>query len=538
MAEPTGDNYARRVSAVLMADAIGFSTLMGLDDEGTMRALCRTQAIVRDSAARHDGRADPIAGDAMLCTFHSVVSAVDAALDALERLAAERGEPRLDMRLGVHFGDVLVAADGSSFGDAINVAGRLMALARPGTVCISEGVYRTIRARKDVVFEDLGRQRLKNISDPLRAFLVVPARGAARVGRSVRRRTVLAASVAAAMAVAVAGALAYRRRGAQESLSDGVARVAAQDGGGSPPAGVADVETALGVMLFKSPRDDPAQRWMGEALRDGLNTQLAELKRVKVYSREFLDFLVTRQGLTEIEAATKLGIRKMVSGSVVTVDETVRIETHVVDVASGVLEASYSTVGRVQEFLALQDQVALGVIKRLGLPLSDEEEKALLARKSNDVHALKLLLEAEGSSASAPPGPGSWLAPSLPRSWPLSSSVALAADAPLAEAQALAVLERYRRALEGRSVAEIAAVYAEFPDEQQAAQQRYFENARDLKVAIENVDIAVVGDEAVVSFTRTDDFVDQGTGRPMHVVVRLTKVVKQSDGAWKLSSVK
>ena len=81
-------------------------------------------------------------------------------------------------------------------------------------------------------------------------------------------------------------------------------------------------------------------------------------------------------------------------------------------------------------------------------------------------------------------------------------------------------------------------MYVDFPPEQRAAQQRYFENVRDLKVAIENVDIAVVGEEAVVSYTRTDDFADVRTGRPMHVSVRLTKVLRRQDGSWKITGGK
>jgi len=89
--------------------------------------------------------------------------------------------------------------------------------------------------------------------------------------------------------------------------------------------------------------------------------------------------------------------------------------------------------------------------------------------------------------------------------------------------------------MEARNLEAVAAIYAEFPPEQQAAQQRYFENVRDLKIRIDDADIAVVGDEAVVSYTRTDDFVDARTGRPMHVAVRLTKILRQQNGEWKMA---
>jgi len=307
-----------------------------------------------------------------------------------------------------------------------------------------------------------------------------------------------------------------------------------------PPANTEEGgQIALGVMLFKPLQEDPATTWMREVLRDGLNTQLSQLSSVKVYSKEFIDFLITREGLTEFEAATRLGIRKMLSGSFVVIGGTVRIETHVVDVASGVLEASSTTVGREHDFLELQSRMALDVIARLNLPITPEEQKMLVARRSTDVEALKLLLEAEGSPVQGPPAPPPDPGSALPRWLALAPLVApTAALADEATDAILAVLERYRQATEGREIAALAALYMEFPPEQQAAQQRYFDNVRDLRVVIENVDIHVVGDEAVASYTRTDDFRDARTGRPMHVAVRLTKVLRRHEGAWKLAGGK
>jgi ketosteroid isomerase-like protein/TolB-like protein len=299
-------------------------------------------------------------------------------------------------------------------------------------------------------------------------------------------------------------------------------------------------QVTLGVMLFKSPGSDAQNDWRREAIRDGLNTQLSQLSQVKVYSKEFLDFLVTRKGLTEIEAATQLGIKKMLSGSFSTSGGVVRIETHVVDVATGVLETSYTTSGSDKEFLDLQNQLALGVIARLNLPVTEAEKQALLAKRNTNEDALKMLLEAEGGGGgNAAPKPEA-LAPqsALPRWIALLAPAAARAESSGPEPAIRDVIERYRKAMEGRQVEGLASVYAQFSDEQRAAQERYFQGISDLKVSIDNVDIAVVGDEAVVSYTRTDDFVDARTGRSMHVAVRLTKTLKQDQGAWKLAGGK
>src|SRR5262249_15371753 len=157
-------------------------------------------------------------------------------------------------------------------------------------------------------------------------------------------------------------------------------------------------QVALGVMVFKNADGNALHDWWREMLRDGLNAQLSQLSGVKVYSKEFIDFLITRQGLTEMEAATQMGIRKMLSGSFVDINGTVRIEPHIVDVATGVLEASYTTSGSARALPDLQNRLALGLIARLNLPVTEEEKRTLLAQRNTDADALKLLLDAEAGA--------------------------------------------------------------------------------------------------------------------------------------------
>jgi adenylate cyclase len=523
--------YTRRVLAVLIADVSGFSALMGQDDERTARDVRRIQHLIGTIAAEHGGHADPQAGDAVAARFESVLSAVKSALQVQEQLALETsGERQLRVRIGIHFGDVLVEPGGAALGDALNVAARLCALARPGSVCVSEGVYRHVRGRIDEPVEDLGRQRLKNISDPVHAYLIVP-RGAERARR---RRHVTVAAVAAIGVVMLGVALwlwpLRSRHGALPGFSPAT-EPAAPDAGTAAQT-VAQTEVTLGVMLFKPLRDDPEHLWMREALRDGLNTQLSGLSKVRIYSKEFLDLLITKEGLSEIEAANKLGIKKMLSGSFVAVEDTLRIETHVVDVASGMIEASYTTTGPTKQFLSLQTKMTEGVIARLDLPITSDERKTMLAQQNTDVEALKMLLEAEGGAAPAPskpPEPGSWLWRWMERIG--APDVAWADD----RTDIAAVLESYRKATEAHQMEAVVAVYVEFSPDQQAAQQRFFDNVKDPKIVISDVDAVVVGDDAVVSFTRTDDFTDARTGRPVHIQVRLTKSLRRTASGWKLA---
>lgn len=529
------DTYTRRISAVLVADVAGFSTLMGENDERTARDVRRMQTLVQAIVTELHGRAVPQAGDSIFASFESVVAAVEAALRIQRRLADDSDPDQpLQLRIGIHFGDVLELPEGSAVGDSINVAARLCALARPGTVCISDGVYRHVRARFDEPIEDLGRQRLKNISDPVHAYLIVPFDTAGdRRERSAR----LWLYAGAGIVLLVVSAWLWpfqpsRPAGDRPRATLPTAPMVAQPADEARPV-AADVqgEVALGVMLYKTLGEEGENGWMGEALRDGLNSQLSGLSKVTVYSTEFIDFLISREGLSAIEAASKLGIRKMLSGSLLVVGGKLRIETHVVDVATGRIEASVATTGTVDHFFELQTKVAEDLIARLDLPVTPEERKTVMVPQSSNMDALKLLLEAEAGGAAKPkvPEPGSALPRRLARA--LEPAPAWADDSP----DILSLLEQYRQAIEARDVAALAAVYAEFIPEQQAALQRYFDNASKLAVKIEDVKVAVVGDEGVVLYTRIDDFVDARTGQPMHLSVRLTKSLRRMDGRWRFA---
>ena len=538
------DTFARRVCAVLLADVTGYSALMGQDDERAARAIHQLHELLQTLVAECGGHAEPVAGDALLATFDSVVAAVTAALRIHERLAAEEfAGTRLQTRIGVHFGDVLLRGE-RAFGDAINIAARLQTLAAPGTVCISDGVYRHVRQKVSDRVVDLGMQRLKNISDPVHAYLIVPQGSSGRI-RTPRPRAlvwggaVAATAVAGIVAAVVTGSLPDRgtpsvgRTPAVSPERKGILAVAAR----------APAPLALGVMRFQA-HGDETNDWQREALRDGLNAQLSQLSSVKVYSKEFIDFLTSRQGLSEVEAATKLGISKMLSGSLSRDGDTVRVETHVVDVATGVLESSYTTEGDGRRFMELQDRLTMAVITNLGVPIDDAERARLAARGEVDAETMKTFLEAEGLSSAPRGAPSSSTGTRFVRWWALQfvrPAAALAQEgAPPAatddEAAVRAVLEAYRQATEAREIDAVAAVFVEFPPEQEAAQRRYFENVRDLKVVLDCIDVAVVGDEAVASYTRTDDFTDARTGRPMHVSVHLTKLLRRHDGTWKLAA--
>ena len=161
----------RRLAAILAADVVGYSRLMGADEEGTLARLKALRAALIDpTIARHNGRIVKTTGDGLLVEFASVVDAMRCATQ-WQAAMAERAGTGIDWRIGVNLGDVIIDGD-DIYGDGVNIAARLEAMAEPGGICISHAVLTQTRGKLDIPVEDLGDQALKNIAQPVHVFWV------------------------------------------------------------------------------------------------------------------------------------------------------------------------------------------------------------------------------------------------------------------------------------------------------------------------------------------------------------------------------
>ena len=174
----------RKLAAILVADVVGYSRLAGADED---RILARLRTLRSDlidpTISVHHGRIVKRTGDGSIIEFKSVVDAVRCALEVqtgmVERNAGLPPEKRIEFRIGIHLGDVVEESDGDLMGDGVNVAARLEGICEPGQICLSEDAYRQVKSRLELQVADLGPQSLKNIADPVRAFLLrqsAPAR--------------------------------------------------------------------------------------------------------------------------------------------------------------------------------------------------------------------------------------------------------------------------------------------------------------------------------------------------------------------------
>ena len=166
----------RKLAAILAADVVGYSRLAGADEDRTLSRLRGLRSDLIDPAiAAHRGRVVKRTGDGALVEFRSVVDAMRCAIEIqngmIERNAGVPAERRIEFRIGVHVGDVVEESDGDLMGDGVNIAARLESIAEPNAICLSEDAYRQVKGKLDLAFVDLGPTRLKNIAEPIRAYL-------------------------------------------------------------------------------------------------------------------------------------------------------------------------------------------------------------------------------------------------------------------------------------------------------------------------------------------------------------------------------
>src|SRR6187551_199705 len=165
----------RKIAAILVSDVVGYSRLVGADEDRTLARLRALRSdMINPTIAVHHGRVVKRTGDGAIVEFRSIIDAVRCAIEVqsgmVERNAGLPPERRIEFRIGIHLGDVVEESDGDLMGDGVNIAARLEGVASPGAICLSEDAYRQVKARLDLLVSDLGETKLKNITDPMRVY--------------------------------------------------------------------------------------------------------------------------------------------------------------------------------------------------------------------------------------------------------------------------------------------------------------------------------------------------------------------------------
>ena len=388
----------RRLAAILAADVAGYSRLIEADEEGTLGRLKALRGEVTDpKIAEQRGRIVKTTGDGLLVEFASVVHAVRCAAE-LQAAMAERNEPlppdrRIDFRIGIHQGDIVVE-DGDIFGDGVNIAARLEGLAEPGGICVSARVREDAAGRLDLAFEDIGEQSLKNIAQPVRVYRVRDANSA---GKSPA----------------------------------------------PPPPPVLPLpdKPSIAVLPFQNMSGDPEQEYFADGMVEEITTALSRIRWLFVIARNS-SFTYKGQAVDVKQVGRELGVRYVLEGSVRKAGGRVRITAQLIEASDGAHLWADRFDGSLEDVFDLQDKVASSVAGVIEPALQAAEIARSASRPTSDLTAYDLYLRAY---------PMFWVSAQVPEALQLLEQ-AIERDPRYGPALAWAAICCYRLLQDGRSV--------------------------------------------------------------------------------------
>jgi adenylate cyclase len=324
------EETVRKLAAMFAADVEGYSRLMGQDEVGTLRRLTACRAILDQRIAAYRGRIFGSAGDSVVADFASAVDAVQCAVAVQEALA---GEEQMRFRIGVHVGDVIVQGE-NLFGDGVNIAARLEALAEPGGICISGAVRDQIGTKLPLDFTDLGEQQVKNIAQPIRAY---------RIGGA-------SATVAAATSL---------------PLPD---------------------KPSIAVLPFQNLSGDPEQEYFADGMVEEIITALSHYPSLFVIARNS-SFTYKGRAVDVKQVGRELGVRYALEGSVRKAGNRVRITAQLVEAEAGNHVWAERYDRDLTDIFALQDEITQAVTIAIAPAIADAEQRRAMRKPPGSLDA-------------------------------------------------------------------------------------------------------------------------------------------------------
>ncbi len=337
------EHVERRLTAILAADVVGYSRLMGTDEEGTLAALKMLRREVADPKIKeHRGRIVHTTGDGLLGEFASVVDAVRCAVEVQREMAARNAdvpaERRIDFRIGVNLGDIIID-ENDIFGDGVNVAARLEALADPGGICVSRVVRDQVRDKLAISFEDMGEQRVKNIARPVRAYRILLAEKA--------------------------GVPSILPETAPRPLPD---------------------RPSIAVLPFKNVSGDPEQEYFVDGITEDIITALSQWRWFLVIARNST-FAYKGKSVDLKEVGRDLGVRYVLEGSMRRAGQRVRITSQLIDTATGTHLWAERYDRDLTDIFAVQDDITSRVAAAIEPALSRAENQRVIAKRPENMGA-------------------------------------------------------------------------------------------------------------------------------------------------------
>ncbi len=330
----------RRLTAILAADVVGYSRLMGIDEAGTLKAVNRHRVeLIEPAIARHRGRLVKLLGDGLLAEFSSVVNAVACAVDIQRGITLNNEQVpedrRIRFRIGVNLGDVIVE-NGDIFGDGVNVAARLEAVAEPGGIAVSSSVRDHVGGRLDLGFDDRGRQTLKNIQQQVHVYAV--------------------------------------RFDRPSDASNGASETPVND------------DRSIVVLPFTNMSDDPDQEYFSDGLTEDIITDLSKISGLLVTPRN-TTFAYKGRSVKIGQIARELCVRYVLQGSVRKSGTRVRISAQMIDASNEDHLWADRYDRDLTDIFAIQDEIAHAIVGQLKIKMRPEEVRALESDPTTNVEA-------------------------------------------------------------------------------------------------------------------------------------------------------
>src|SRR5271169_2851573 len=333
----------RKLAAILAADVVGYSRLMGVDEAGMLAALKRHREAVFDPAvAAHNGRIVKLIGDGVIAEFGSVVDAVNCAL-SVQRYSAttpdqSASQPIIVLRIGINLGDVIIEGD-DIYGDGVNIAARLEPLAEPGGICVSSIVNESVGNRIDARFQDGGDVSVKNIDRPIRVWKWHPGATAPTAARSSAVKP-------------------------------------------EPNAATA----SIAVLPFANMSGDPEQEYFSDGISEDIITDLSKIAGLMVIARNS-SFTFKGRSVDVREVGRNLGVRSVLEGSIRRAGNRVRITAQLVDATNGAHLWADRYDRDLTDIFAVQDDVTRRIVDALKVTLSPAEKARLADSGTSNMDA-------------------------------------------------------------------------------------------------------------------------------------------------------
>ena len=323
----------RRLTAILAADVVGYSRLMGNDEAGTLAQLKEIrQAVVDAKIAEHRGRIVKLTGDGVLAEFPSVVNAVSCATEIQTAMRARTSESAIQFRIGVNLGDVIAEGD-DIYGDGVNVAARLESMAQPGGIAVSQSVCDHVGNRLSVTFEDRGEQQLKNIEKPIRVYDVL-----------------LDEPIGAEMSAATRD------------------------------------KPSIAVLPFNNMSGDPEQEYFSDGITEDIITDLSKVSGLSVIARHS-SFSYKGKPLKVQQIGRELGVDFMLEGSVRKAGARVRVTGQLVNCKKGSHVWAERFDRDLTDIFAIQDEITRAIVEQLKVRLLPQEREAVEQIPTENIEA-------------------------------------------------------------------------------------------------------------------------------------------------------